>query len=233
MHKWRGGAPKTAMHYALCNFGYECTGRTSFPPKPNAFSKLCIITICIITISTVALLTRAHTASEATLGQNTSTANWVRPSGASDGRLGLVVWLFSKEEIAVYPPQTSILKALRRSCHEQRNLAVRVVLVKGLSHRNITTPFGSETGYLEVYGSIRGHPCSTGHVGRRESTSIITGLTKNTDYIQLGSQCSAADYSPPPPSTEQNPQEQSFFMVKVNINFSTKPMISSTTPLQM
>jgi hypothetical protein len=74
--------------------------------------------VCCILL---ALLTRAHTASEATLGQNTSTANWVRPPGASNGRLGLVVWLFSKEKIAVYPPQTSILKVLRRSCHEQRN----------------------------------------------------------------------------------------------------------------
>jgi hypothetical protein len=51
--KWREGTPKTAMHYALCNIGSEHTGQTSFPPKPNAFSELCIISICIITISTV------------------------------------------------------------------------------------------------------------------------------------------------------------------------------------
>ena len=38
MHKWQGEVPTMAMHYALCNFDYELTGRTPFPPKPYAFS---------------------------------------------------------------------------------------------------------------------------------------------------------------------------------------------------
>ena len=53
MHKWQEAVAKMSMHYALCNFGYERTGRAPFPPGPDAFSDLCIITIYIITISTV------------------------------------------------------------------------------------------------------------------------------------------------------------------------------------
>ena len=53
MHKWQGEAAEMSMHYALCNFDCEHTGRAPFPPESYAFSDLCIITICIITISTV------------------------------------------------------------------------------------------------------------------------------------------------------------------------------------
>ena len=53
MHKWQERIAKMAMHYAICIFDHKHTGRAPFPPKLDAFSKLCIITICIITISTV------------------------------------------------------------------------------------------------------------------------------------------------------------------------------------
>ena len=53
MHKWRGEVVKMPMHYALCTFAHKCTDRAPFPPGPDAFSEICIITVCIITFSTV------------------------------------------------------------------------------------------------------------------------------------------------------------------------------------
>ena len=66
MHKWRGEVVKMPMHYALCTFAHKCTDRAPFPPGPDAFSEIYIITICIITFSTVCLFFPSPSCSQTT-----------------------------------------------------------------------------------------------------------------------------------------------------------------------